>query len=218
MKRLYLLVEGQTEETFVRELLAPHYARMDLFITPIIVSTSPGHRGGVTSYAKIKPQLTRLCKQDRGASVSMLIDLYALPNDFPGKADAAYPTQGTGRQKAEFIETRLTQDISEPNFLPHLMVYEFEAMLFVQPERFADWTDSQRAVEALIAISQAHPTPEDINDSPLTAPSKRILMHMPRYEKTFHGPLIASEIGLDALRQACPHLDAWLTRLEQLAV
>lgn len=218
MKRLYLLVEGQTEETFVRELLTPHYARIDLFITPIIVSTSPGHRGGVTSYAKIRPQLTRLCKQDRGAKVSTMMDLYALPGDFPGKADAAYPTRGTGRQKAEFIEARLTQDINEPNFLPHLMVYEFEAMLFVQPERFADWTDSQRAVEALIAISQAHPTPEDINDSPLTAPSKRILMHIPRYKKTFHGPLIASEIGLDALRQACPHLNAWLTSLEQLIV
>lgn len=215
MKRLYLLVEGQTEETFVRELLTPHYARMDLFITPIIVSTSRGYKGGVTSYAKIKPQLTRLCKQDRGAMVSTLMDLYALPKDFPGKADAAYPAQGTGRQKAEFIEARLAQDINEPNFLPHLMVYEFEAMLFVRPERFADWTDSQRAVEALIVISQTHPTPEDINDSLLTAPSKRILMHMPRYEKTFHGPLIASEIGLDALRQACPHLNAWLTRLEQ---
>ena len=217
MKRLYLLVEGQTEETFVRELLTPHYARMGLFITPIVISTSTGHRGGVTSYAKIKPQLTRLCKQDRGATVSTLMDLYALPGDFPGKTDAAYPTQGTGRQKAGFIEARLAQDINEPNFLPYLMVYEFEAMLFVQPERFSDWTSSQKAVEALTAIAQAHPTPEDINDSPLTAPSKQILKHIPRYEKTFHGPLIASEIGLDSLRQACPHLNAWLTRLEQLA-
>lgn len=217
MKRIYLLVEGQTEETFVRELLTPHYARMNLFITPIIVSTSPGHKGGVTSYAKVKPQLTRLCKQDRGATVSTLMDLYALPGDFPGKADAAFPTQGTGRQKAEFIEARLAQDINEPNFLPHLMVHEFEALLFVAPERFGDWTDSQKPVQALTAIAQAHPNPEDINDSPLTAPSKRILKLMPRYEKTFHGPLIASEIGLDRLRQACPHLGVWLTQLEQLA-
>jgi len=28
MMRVYLLVEGQTEETFVRELLMPHFARM----------------------------------------------------------------------------------------------------------------------------------------------------------------------------------------------
>ncbi len=216
MKRCYLLVEGQTEETFVRELIGPHYARIRRFITPIIFSTSPGYKGGVTSYAKIKPQLTRLCRQDRSAIVSTLMDLYALPNDFPGKADASYPLLGTGRQKAQFIELRLTQDVNEPNFLAHLTVHEFEAVLFVEPERFSDWTDSPKVVEALAAIAQEHLTPEDINDSPQTAPSKQILKLMPRYEKTFHGPLIASDIGLDALRQACPHFNAWLARLEQL--
>lgn len=217
MKRLYLLVEGQTEETFVRELLTPHYARMDLFITPIIVRTSPGHKGGVTSYGKVKSQLTRLCRQDSEASVSTLMDLYALPGDFPGKSDAAYPAQGSGRQKAEFIEVRLAQDVNEPNFIPHLMVHEFEAMPFAGPERFGNWTDSPEVIQGMVAIAQAHTTPEDINDSPLTAPSKRILGLMPRYEKTFHGPLIAAEIGLDALRHSCPHFNAWLMRLEQLA-
>ena len=46
MKRLYLLVEGQTEETFVRELLAPHYAQVELFMYPILLRTSPGFKGG----------------------------------------------------------------------------------------------------------------------------------------------------------------------------
>jgi hypothetical protein len=217
MKRLYLLVEGQTEETFVRELLMPHYARMALFITPIIVRTSPGHKGGVTSYGKVKSQLTRLCRQDRDASVSTLMDLYALPGDFPGKSDATYPVQGTGHQKAEFLERRLAQDVNEPNFVPHLMVHEFEALLFAGPECFGDWTDSTEAIEELTTIAQAHQTPEDINDSPFTAPSKRILGLMPGYEKTFHGPLIAVEIGMDTLREECPHFNAWLVRLEQLA-
>src|SRR5258708_7768822 len=62
MTRIYLLVEGQTEEAFVNELLVPHYARLDRFLTPIIVSTSPGYRGGVVSYAKIKPQIEKLCR------------------------------------------------------------------------------------------------------------------------------------------------------------
>lgn len=41
MNRVYLLVEGQTEEAFVNELLVPHYTRMGLYLTPIIASTSP---------------------------------------------------------------------------------------------------------------------------------------------------------------------------------
>ncbi len=216
MTRLYLLVEGQTEEAFVRELLMPHYALAGKYLTPIIVSTSPGHKGGVVRYAKVKPQLLRLCKQDAGAYVSTIFDLYALPQDFPGKTAAGYPNHGTGQQKATFIETQLAQDISQANFIPHLMVHEFEALLFAQPDKFAVWTDDTAAVQHLHAHAQAHATPEDINDSPHTAPSKRILSVMPSYQKTVHGPLIACDIGLDAMRAVCPHFNAWLQTLEAL--
>jgi len=217
MTRVYLLVEGQTEEVFVRELLEPHYARLGLYLYPIIVRTSPGHKGGVVSYAKIKPQLQRLCRQDVAAYVTTLLDLYALPQDFPGKADAAYPTTGSGHQKAAFLERQLAQDISQTNFIPNLMVHEFEALLFVQPDKFAGWTDSYKAVIALGDQAQKYATPEDINDIPEFAPSKRILKAMPSYQKPFHGPLIACEIGLDAMRGACPHFHGWLQQLEALS-
>ncbi|HCI14919.1 MAG TPA: hypothetical protein DFK12_13520 [Gallionellaceae bacterium] len=217
MTRVYLLVEGQTEEAFVRELLVPHYARFGLYLTPIIVSTSPGYKGGVVSYAKIKPQIQRLCRQDAGAHVSTLFDLYALPQDFPGKTDVAYPANSTGQQKAVFLESQLAQDICQPNFIPNLMVHEFEALLFVLPDKFAEWVNSPAVVNRLRAHAQAHTTPEDINESPQTAPSKRILSAMPGYQKTFHGPLIACEIGLDAMRAACPHFQGWLQQLEALS-
>lgn len=216
MNRLYLLVEGQTEETFVRELLAPHYAQADLYITPIIVRTSPGYKGGVTSYGKIRNQISRLCRQDRHATVSTLFDLYGLPGDFPGKSNAEFPATGTGEEKAVFLETRLAKDIDEPNFIPYLMVHEFEALLFVKPEAFGDWTDSKNLVASLTAIAQAHQSPEHINDSPQSAPSKRIARLMPEYKKTLHGPLIAVEIGLDPIRQACPHFNNWMLDLEGL--
>ncbi len=216
MTRVYLLVEGQTEEAFVRELLEPHYARLGLYLTPIIVRTSPGYKGGVVSYAKIKPQLQRLCQQDNGAHVSSMFDFYALPTDFPGKQDEAYPVNGSGYQKASFLEARLAEDIERANFIPNLMVHEFEALLFVEPSKFAEWTDSYKTVIALGDQAHKYQTPEDINDSPESAPSKRILKAMPGYQKTFHGPLIASEIGLDAMRNACPHFNEWLVKLELL--
>lgn len=217
MTRVYLLVEGQTEEAFVRELLEPHYARLGMYLTPIIVRTSPGHKGGVVSYAKIKPQLQRLCRQDTGAHVTTLFDLYALPQDFPGKTDAAYPAASAGHQKAVFLEEQLAQDIGQSNFIPNLMVHEFEALLFVDTGKFAEWTDGYKTVITLGDQAQKYATPEDINDSPESAPSKRILEAMPGYQKTFHGPLIACEIGLDAMRVACPHFHGWLQRLEALS-
>lgn len=216
MSRLYVLVEGQTEEAFVRELLVPHYARSGRFLTPIIVSTSPGYKGGVVSYAKVKPQILRLCKQDPNAVVTTMFDLYALPTDFPGKAAPACADNATGHQKAAFLEAQLTQDISQHNFLANLMVYEYEALLYSQPSMFAQWTDDAQVVTALIVAVANAGSPEGVNDSPQTAPSKRILAAMPGYQKTFHGPLIACDIGLEAMRQACPHFNAWLLAIEAL--
>ena len=216
MSRVYLLVEGQTEEAFVSELLAPHYSSQGIFLTPIIVSTRPGFRGGVVSYMKIKRQIERLCKQDIGACVSTLFDLYALPNDFPGKSSPLYPANGTGQQKADFLEAELAREICLHNFIPNLLVHEFEALLFVQPDAFRVWTDDDSVLEPLYAAT-ANAAPEDINDGQATAPSKRILGAMPGYQKTFHGPLIACDIGLDAIRSVCPHFDGWLRKLEALA-
>lgn len=216
MIRVHLLVEGQTEEAFVNELLVPHYARQSIFLDAIIVETRSGYKGGIISYAKTKPQILRLCKQDQHAYVSTLFDLYALPQDFPGKADPAYKRQKSGAQKAQFLEQALANDINQPRFLPNLLVHEFEALLFTDLSAFKLWTDDDTQVDTLIKHTGQH-APEDINDTPETAPSKRILHMMPTYQKTFHGPLIAIEIGLDRIRRACPHFDAWLKRIEQIS-
>lgn len=217
MRRVHILVEGQTEEVFVRELLAPHYAGMGIYVTAIIVRTSPGHKGGVVSYAKVKSQLLRLCKQDVNAQVTTMFDLYALPGDFPGQGAADYPKAGSGHQKSAYLEAQLASDMDLANFIPNLMVHEFEALLFVQPEKFGEWSDNEAVVRTLSSVARAYRSPEDINDSPASAPSKRVLAAMSDYQKTFHGPLIACEIGLQAIRQACPHFHAWLQKLDALA-
>lgn len=214
MTRLYLLVEGQTEETFVRELLVPHYVRMGLYLTPILVETRPGYKGGLVSYAKVRPQIERLCKQHAGAFVTTMFDLYGLPNDFPGKNSPQWTGLRNGADKASLIERELAQDIHQCNFVPYIQVHEFEALLFVQPQQFGSWADRSIA-EALQKVVAAT-APEEINDHPDTAPSKRILTAMPQYQKPFHGPLIACDIGLDAMRAACPHFAQWLTRIDGL--
>jgi Domain of unknown function (DUF4276) len=217
MTRVYVLAEGQTEEAFCTNVLTPHFQPLKLYLTPIVVSTSPGYRGGVVSYAKIKPQITRLCRQDSQAVVTTMFDLYALPADFPGKNAANAPQDVPGAQKAEFLENALAQDIGTLNFLPNLLVHELEALLFTRPSVFAQWSSNPWLVDTLTADLHRFASPEDINDSPSTAPSKRILAAMPQYQKTFHGPLIACDIGLDAMRQACPHFQRWLLKLEALA-
>ncbi len=218
MIRVYVFAEGQTEETFVRDVLTPHYARQQIFFDVIVAQTSPGHKGGIVSYGKVKYQLERICKQHHSAYITTMIDLYGLPNDFPGKTSATYPATGTAEQKASFLEQQLAADINQPNLIPNLMVHEYEALLFCQPEKFSDWIDDASGAVATLQKARAGvESPEKINDSPHTAPSKRILAVMPQYQKPLHGPLIAGDIGLDEMRRQCPHFNQWLGRIEQLA-
>ena len=39
MSRILISVEGQTEETFVREIVSPHLSEYDVYPTPVILTT-----------------------------------------------------------------------------------------------------------------------------------------------------------------------------------
>ncbi|WP_415883840.1 DUF4276 family protein [Neptuniibacter sp. QD34_54] len=212
MTRVNVFVEGQTEETFVRDVLAPYFTRQGIWLNAILAETSPGNKGGIVSYGKVKHQVTRLCRSDSGAYVTTLIDYYGLPTDFPSFAIA----QGDAMQKVQLLQDAFAHDISERNFLPYFAMHEFEALLFCDPVKFEDWFDDQRAVARLEEIKANFATPEEINNSPETAPSKRILAVIPAYKKTLHGPMIAEDIGIDVMRAQCPHFDGWIRSIEQL--
>ncbi|QIZ45819.1 DUF4276 family protein [Dickeya zeae] len=216
MIRVNIFVEGQTEETFVRDVLAPAFAYKQIYFTPILAQTSRGHKGGIVSYGKVKHQIERLCKQDPQAWVTTMIDYYGLPTDFPGHDDN--PVQNADIYvRIGRLEQAFKQDINQPNFLANFIVHEYEALLFCQPEKFIDWIDDGDPVKSLLAMKAEFPTPEKINNSPQTAPSKRIRAVIPTYKKTLHGPLIAADIGLDSMRQQCPHFHSWLQCIEALA-
>lgn len=58
-------------------------------------------------------------------------------------------------------------------------------------------------------------TPEEINDSSDTAPSKRLQILIPGYQKPLMGVLAALEIGLETIRRECPLFANWIKKLEQ---
>ncbi len=211
MIRIHVFCEGQTEETFVREVLYPNFIRQHIALNPILVRTSRTGKGGLVTYAKIKPQLIRKCREDKRAVVTTMFDLFRLPKDFPGKS--GLPKIQNPYEKAEHLERAFEQDVGEKNVIPNILVHEFEGLLFSNPQAFSDWFDAPVAL-ALTAERTAFQSPEHINDGPETSPSKRILRHCPRYNKPLHGSVIAMDIGLDVIRRECFHFDAWLQRLE----
>ena len=216
-EKAIILVEGQTEERFVKTVLQPHLLakRVDLAVTILNTKTvkdGANFKGGVTNYDKAKNDLTRLFHDSSAKLVTTMFDYYALPTDFPGFTSQA----GDCYQKVEHLEHSFAQDINKANFLPYLQLHEFEALLFSSTQDIADVMGDDKKAE-LDAIRAAYTTPEEINNNPQTCPSKRLLKLFPEYAKVVFGTLISSNIGLDVIRAECPHFNEWLTKLEAIS-
>ncbi len=95
-------------------------------------------------------------------------------------------------------------------------MHEFEAILFSDCERFASAIGRIELQPELLKIRSAFNSPEEINDSPDTHPSKRIVDLVPEYRKPIHGNLAACEIGIAAICRECAHFRDWIERLENL--
>lgn len=216
MKTVHILVEGPTEEGFVRHVLQPHLSQHDVRANPVIVTTKrvksgPNFKGGITSYERVRDDAKRLLGDTSARLVTTLIDYYGLPEEFPGKSEAV----GTPHQKVVAVESAFQKDIDHPKFSAYLSLHEFEALLFASPSDIARALNDMTKEKTLRGIRQGFPTPEDINDNPATTPSRRILAYFPRYNKVFFGSVIARRIGLVQIRQECPHFNDWVNRLER---
>ena len=94
------------------------------------------------------------------------------------------------------------------------MMHEFEALLFSDCETFSRAIGRPELSANLQSIRNQFPSPEEIDDSPITAPSKRVEELVEGYEKPLLGALAICEIGLDTIRDECPHFSEWLAHLE----
>ena len=220
MIRVHVLCEGQTEETFVREVLRSEFAPKNIALIPALVG-KPGHKGGNIKFDRLLKDVELRLLGDRTAYCTTLFDFYGLPTDFPGKQQAAQKKDAA--EKADYLLKALTEKLQQKlgedpliRFIPYVQMYEFEGLLFSDPEGLARALDGKSSSTPLQVIRQAFSSPEEINDSPLTAPSKRIKQLYPRYDKPLHGSLAALEISLATIRTQCRQFDAWLARLETL--
>ncbi len=225
MVRLYLFVEGQTEQTFADTLIKPHLAQYGVFMhSPRLIAHSRKkgkvHRGGGRNYEPMKNDILRSLKQDSNNDVffTTMIDLYAIHNKFPGLAESK-KLRDNPTQRVEFLEQSFKEDINDDRFIPYIQLHEYEAYLFTDLTCF-EYIESEctKKIAALEAIASKYLTPELINDGLQTAPSKRIIAQFPDYEKSksVFGPQLAELIGLAKIRSKCLHFDKWLKRLESL--
>ena len=203
MIRLGISVEGETEESFVNNVLAEHLRTRGVVVTPVLL-------GGDVTVQRLASDMAKAYWISD--CVTSLVDFYGFRNK-----GAANPDQ-LEQAIVEEIGHNMECSWDPSRVFPYVQMHEFEGLLFSDVTAFAVIPNvSQNLIEVLRKIRSSFLTPEDINDSRNTAPSKRIDSIIPRYHKVAFGPLVAAEIGLDTIRSECPRFQAWLTRLESLA-
>ena len=145
-----------------------------------------------------------------------MFDFYGLPADFPGREQINFPRFSNGLDKVLHLEAALQADLAFENFIPNIVLHEFEAILFSDVQMFDVVQSRPGLIRRMEAIRASVASPEDINELPDTAPSKRILQIFDNYQKPLHGTEISLKIGLNQICQQCPHFASWLEKLEAL--
>ena len=222
--RLNFIVEGQTEEAFVKRMLKPHLASWSIgvFVHCVTTKRKGGHkyRGGVLKHWQVRRDIEIWMKEDQNqdARFTTMFDLYGLPADFPGYQEAKQANDPYKRVRV--LEDAMGQDISDSRFIPYFQLHEFEALLLSDPQKlYLQFDDSIGGVRKFVEMVSEFESPEVINDGATTAPSKRIIEAIPEYKgmKVSAGPIVAEKIGLTAIRRKCKHFEEWLSKLEALA-
>lgn len=215
MKRLEIIVEGQTEQEFVNSLLSPYFYAYGVgHVAPILLRTGANARGGFVNYKHLRDDILRsLHSADTDLVVTTFVDFFRLPMANMPEYEQ-WKDEHNHDMQIRLIEQAIGKDISDSRFVPYIQKHEFEALLFASDRGFLRYYSLDQ-VEALRRIRTQFPNPEDINTSPTGAPSKRLLTILPAYEKIIDGNILALEVGLEAMKENCPHFAQWLHTLEQ---
>ncbi|MDR2084866.1 MAG: DUF4276 family protein [Bacteroidales bacterium] len=224
MKRVIIVCEGQTEQSFCNDVLIPYFSQFEIYLeTPTIKKT----HGGIVNWAALKYQIVKHLLEDKNAFVTTLIDYYGLytHHEYPGWDEAEKKVNRNERM--DILEREMTNDIQENlrhRFMPYIQLHEFEGILFsdisvfdrnFEEEEFLDY----KYLESTI---RENPNPELINNGTETAPSKRLSKIIDGYYsdnenlKVLYGALLAHDIGLNKIREKCPRFNNWIVQIENM--
>ncbi|MBF0101460.1 MAG: DUF4276 family protein [Desulfobacterales bacterium] len=220
MIRVHVICEGQTEEEFVRHVLSPMLLERNVFLLPSCIG-KVGHKGGNVNLNRLAVDIRERLLKDQDCYCTTLFDYYGLSIAFPGKLKGNSMIDIADKQSQ--VSQALSNWVAElfgnspaSRFIPYVQMYEFEGLLFSKPEKLANAIGKPYLEKDFQKIRTQFLTPEWINDSPNTAPSKRIKQIFHAYDKPKHPLLAALDIGLDKIRQECPLFNNWIKRLEAL--
>ena len=222
---IYIVVEGQTEQTFVRDVLAPHMAHKEIYLHAALIG-KPGHKGGDIRFNRAKKDIGNFLKQRQDTYISTMFDYFRIDSMWPGRAEVSRKIRNgatlTAIHKAGILEAATHDEIvksfsgcnSENRFIPYIEMHEFEALLFSDADILAEKTEID--VSQIREIVEEYNNPEEINEDPVKTPAKRLESLKNGYRKVAMGKMVSEALGIQSIRRKCPHFDDWLAKLEDI--
>lgn len=226
-KIIHILCEGLTEQGFVEEVLRPYLQDKGIKgIKSTLIETNKkkNARGGLLSYNHALTDLrllqrTKIDGDFERHIFTTMFDFYALPDDFPGFEKIK--TIRDPYLKVSNLEKDFADEINDNRFIPYIQLHEFESLLFCGIEYIAElYPGCEKRCKQLTQALQNVGNPELINNSPHTAPSKRIIKAIEgdnkthyNYNKPTTGKIVTGKIGIDMLREKCKHFNEWIEKL-----
>lgn len=209
MKRVYIVVEGQTEQEFVNSVISPYLQSFGILsVTPVLIRTSRTGRGGMVNYSHLANTIKPLLMSEKSDYVvTTFIDFFRLPHDMPQYEDCMKQPNKAAQIKS--LEEAINGAINDRRFFSYIQLHEFEALLFSSNKGF-EYYFSDELAKVTAAVISSYNNPEDINSSPEGAPSKRLLAIKSDYNKVLEGNLIALEIGIQSILEKCPRFAEWI--------
>ncbi|MGL5125203.1 MAG: DUF4276 family protein [Fusobacteriaceae bacterium] len=219
MKKLLIIAEGQTEEKFIKELIIPYFQKKNIYNIDVTIlpnkTLASGQRfkGGAVTFKNVTNYAKKLLNS---AYVTTLLDYYGIDRNFDGYDESKIFSDI--KDKKETLEKKLAIEINNKKFIPYIQMYEFEGLLFSNPDSFVYIDEDPYKITDIKKEIAAYATPEHINDSPQTAPSKRLEKHYKGYTKTTDGIMVAEDMGIEKIIEKCPLFKEWLEKLENIFI
>lgn len=221
------IVEGRTEQLFVERVLAPYMLNKHIYMTAT-QATKPGMNGGDIKYTRLRNDIIKHLNQRQDIYVTTIVDYYGV-KEWPGldeitrNMSIAQIEEHICKSTRKALENDFPKIVSsiKDRFIPFMMIHEFEALYFSNPEVVSDELGLQP--ELIQEIINQFSSPEEINNSRETAPSKRLTSLCMKsksalsFRKTTQGIAIAEKIGIDCMRRKCPEFDKWIKRIESIS-
>lgn len=222
MQEVIVIAEGQTEEAFIKKVVAPVFHPQQIYLKPILMNTSSTSKGGGVNFDRLKKNVRNILRSNENLILTTFLDLYKLDTSFPN-FERAQQLQDVYLRVGN-LEQALHQALIDfvgchPNrIIPYVQPYEFEGLLFSDVEQLCSIEPTwQRSHATLQRMRDEVDSPEHINNGYETKPSKRLEDNLhPKYKKTTHGPRIAQHIGTEKIELECAHFKSWMDKIRAL--